>query len=93
MGETHKSHAKGYIIIFFILGLLTVLELIIPSMTQMAYSMRASSLVLLAIAKAFIVAYYYMHLNEEKAWLKFIAAIPIMAVFYATFNILEALYR
>ncbi len=90
---THKSnHRKGYFIVFAVLALLTVLELAIPSL-EVAYFYRASSLTLLAFAKAFVVAYYYMHLNEETAWLKFIAIIPISAGLYATMLILETTFR
>lgn len=89
----HHSHAKTYWIAFVGLVVLTALELKIPELKQLSYAIRASSLTLLAIGKAFIVAYYYMHLNEEKGWLRFIAAIPISAGIYATVVILESLYR
>ncbi len=92
MGHAHKSHKKEYIIIFFILGFLTVLELMIPGL-KTAYAYKAAGLVGLALAKAFIVAYYYMHLKEERGWLKFIAAIPIVAAVYAVGLILESTFR
>ena len=57
------------------------------------YSHKAISLTLLALAKAFCVAYFYMHLNEETRWLKFIAAIPIAAFVYFIVVVLESLYR
>lgn len=90
--ETHHSHIKEYLIIFVILTVLTALELMIPGLDT-AYSLKASGLVLLAIAKALVVAFYYMHLKEETRWLKFIAAIPISAAIYATVVILDAMYR
>jgi cytochrome c oxidase subunit IV len=90
--SAHPSHRKEYYIVFFVLVILTALELAIPSMDA-AYAFKASSLVFLAIGKAFVVAYFYMHLNEETKWLKFIAAIPIAAALYATVVILETLYR
>jgi heme/copper-type cytochrome/quinol oxidase subunit 4 len=89
---THKSHKKFYIFIFFLLTALTVLELLIPELDT-AYALKASGLTVLAIGKAFIVAYWYMHLNEERAWTKFIAAIPISAAIYAAVVILESYYR
>lgn len=91
--EAHKSHTKEYLIIFFVLIVLTILELIVPSLKNVAYVYRASSLTLLAIGKAFVVAYYYMHLKEETKWTKFIAAIPISAAVYAAVVILESVYR
>ncbi|MBT6326387.1 MAG: cytochrome C oxidase subunit IV family protein [Bdellovibrionales bacterium] len=87
-----SSHRKGYFIVFAVLAILTILELAIPSL-DVKYFYRASSLTLLAFAKAFVVAYYYMHLNEETAWLKFIAIIPISAGFYAAVLILETIFR
>lgn len=91
-GHAHKSHKTQYIIVFVVLAALTVLELMIPGL-QTAYAYKAAGLVGLAVAKAFVVAYFYMHLNEERAWLKFIAAIPCVAALYAIALILEAMYR
>ena len=91
--STHHSHKKFYIIIFFALAALTGLELWIPELENATKVFKTSSLILLAVGKAFMVAYFYMHLNEEKAWLKFIAAIPISAAIYAAVVILESIYR
>jgi cytochrome c oxidase subunit 4 len=90
--HVHKSHTKEYIIIFFILAFLTGLELAIPGL-QVAYKLKAIGLVGLALGKAFIVAYFYMHLKEERGWLKFIAAIPISAALFAIVLIIESVYR
>ena len=89
----HESHTKEYIIIFFVLAFLTVLELIIPTLKNVEYFYRASGLTFLAMGKALVVAFYYMHLKEETRWLKFIAAIPISAAVYAAVVILESVYR
>lgn len=88
----HKSHAKEYIAVFIVLVVLTGLELVIPGLDT-AYALKSSALIGLALGKAFVVAYYYMHLKEEKAWMKFIAAIPISAAVYAIVVVLETLYR
>ncbi|OIQ18589.1 MAG: hypothetical protein BM556_10070 [Bacteriovorax sp. MedPE-SWde] len=94
MSETaHHSHKKLYIGVFFALAILTGLELLIPGLEGVSYIMKASSLTGLAFGKAFLVAYFYMHLNEEKGWLKFIAAIPCSAGIYAAVVILESMYR
>lgn len=90
--HAHKSHTTEYVIVFIALTLLTVLELAIPDL-KVAYKMKAISLVGLAVGKAFIVAYFYMHLKEEKKWLKIIAAMPISAALFAIVIILESLYR
>ncbi|WP_127715052.1 cytochrome C oxidase subunit IV family protein [Halobacteriovorax sp. HLS] len=93
MSETHHhSHKKLYIIIFFALAILTGVELIIPELS-VAYSLKASSLVGLALGKAFLVAYFYMHLNEDTKWLKYIAAVPCSAFLYAAVLIAESMFR
>lgn len=90
--EEHKSHKKEYWFIFVVLGALTAIEIWVAD-TAMTAMAKGSALTFLALGKAFIVAYYYMHLKEETKWLKFIAALPIMAGLYATVLCLEAIYK
>ncbi len=89
----HHSHKKLYIFIFFVLTFLTAVELVIPEIKSIAKFYRDSALILLALGKAFLVAYYFMHLNEETKWTRFIAAIPISAGVYGTVLILEGMFR
>ena len=89
---THKSHFKEYMIIFGLLALLTVAELIAAE-AGWSYWAKASSLTILAVGKAFAVAYFYMHLKEETGWLKFIATVPLSAALFAVVVILESLFR
>lgn len=89
----HKSHKKEYLIIFVILAVLTAIEIWVAEIPGISKMGKGSSLTFLAVGKAFIVAYYYMHLKEETKWLKFIAAVPIMAGVYATVLCLEAIYK
>lgn len=89
----HKSHKKSYIIIFVVLAVLTALEIWAAEIPGLSKFQKGSALTGLALGKAFLVAYYYMHLNEETKWLKFIAAIPIMAAVYATVLCLEASFK
>lgn len=91
--HVHKSHKKGYIIIFIILAVLTAIEIWVAEVPGISKMGKGSALTLLAVGKALIVAYYYMHLNEETKWMKFIAAVPIMAGVYATVLCLEAIYK
>jgi caa(3)-type oxidase subunit IV len=91
--HVHKSHKKGYIAIFVILAVLTAIEIWVADVPGISKFGKGSSLTLLAVGKAFLVAYYYMHLNEETKWMKFIAAVPIMAGVYATVLCLEAIYK
>ena len=88
-----KNHKKEYFLIFLLLTFLTIVELAIPGLKNVTYFFKASSLTLLALGKAFCVAYYYMHLKEETKWLKFIAAVPLSAGLYATVVALESFYR
>ncbi|MBL7665607.1 MAG: cytochrome C oxidase subunit IV family protein [Bacteriovoracaceae bacterium] len=88
----HKSHKKMYFIVFGALAVLTVLELLVPDM-KWPYALHSSSLTALALIKAFLVAYFFMHLNEEQRWLKFIAIIPVAAVLYTAMVAVETLSR
>lgn len=89
----HKSHKKEYIFIFVLLAVLTAIEIWVAEIPGISKFGKGSSLTALAVGKAFLVAYYYMHLKEETKWLKFIAAIPITAGVYATVLCLEAMYK
>lgn len=92
-GDTgvYHSHKKKYLMIFVLLAVLTVVELFAAEWSN--YTGKVISLSVLALAKALAVAYWYMHLEEEKAWLKFIAAIPMSAFIYAVVVILESTNR
>jgi caa(3)-type oxidase subunit IV len=91
--HVHKSHKKEYIVIFIILALLTAIEIWVAELKALSTFAKGSSLTFLAVGKAFIVAYYYMHLKEETKWMKLIAAVPIMAGVYATVLCLEATFK
>lgn len=88
----YHSHAKKYFAIFILLGVLTVAELFAAE-GGLSYAWKAISLTVLALGKAFAVAYWYMHLDEEKGWLRFIAAIPMAAFVYGAVLILEVAFR
>lgn len=89
----HKSHKKEYFIVFLILAVLTAIEIWVAEIPGIGKMAKGSALTFLAVGKAFVVAYYYMHLKEETKWMKFIAAVPIMAGVYATVLCLEAIYK
>lgn len=91
--HVHVSHKKQYLIIFVVLAVLTAIEIWVAEIPGISKMGKGSALTLLAIGKAAIVAYYYMHLNEETKWMKFIAVIPVMAAVYATVLCLEAIYK
>lgn len=89
----HKSHKKEYFIVFIALAVLTALEIWVAEIKSLSAFAKGSSLTLLAVGKAFLVAYSYMHLKDETKWMKFIAAVPVMAALYATVLCLEATYK
>lgn len=89
----HHSHKKEYFIIFIALAVLTGIEIWVAEIHGLSKMQKGSALTFLAVGKAFMVAFYYMHLKEETKWLKFIAAVPIMAGFYATVLCLEATFK
>lgn len=89
----HKSHKKEYFIIFIILGVLTILEVGVAEINGIDTLTKGASLTLLAVAKALIVAMYYMHLKDETKWLKFIASIPVLAAVFATVLCLEGYFK
>jgi caa(3)-type oxidase subunit IV len=89
---SHKSHRAEYFKVFIVLTALTVVELIIPGLTISKFA-KGSSLTGLALGKACIVAWSYMHLKDETKWMRFVAAIPVSAFIYAVVVILESLYR
>jgi cytochrome c oxidase subunit 4 len=91
--HAHKSHKKEYMFIFVVLAVLTAIEIWVAEVHGLSKFGKGSALTLLAVGKAFLVAYYYMHLKEETKWMKFIAAVPIMAGVYATVLCLEAIYK
>ncbi|MBP9673912.1 MAG: cytochrome C oxidase subunit IV family protein [Bacteriovoracaceae bacterium] len=88
-----KSHKKEYFVIFGILTILTLVELWIPALKNLSSFAKASSLVFLACGKAFLVAYFFMHLKTETKNLKYIALVPLSAVLYAVALCLESIYR
>lgn len=89
----HKSHKKEYIIIFVVLAILTGLEIWVAEHHALTKFGKGSALTFLAVGKAFLVAYYYMHLKEETKWMKLIASVPVMAGVYATVLCLEGYFK
>ena len=89
----HKTHKKEYIIIFVVLAVLTALEIGMAEIDGLSKFSKGSALTFLAVGKAFLVAYYYMHLKEETKWLKFISAVPFAAAVYATVLCLYVIFK
>ena len=84
------DHRRDYFKIFWVLTVLTAVEVGITYM-KMPKSVMATLLVGLATTKAAYVALYFMHLRYEKRSLLWLAAIPFpLAGLYAAFLMLDA---
>jgi cytochrome c oxidase subunit IV len=87
------SHSKKeYIIIMVVLAVMTLLEV---GWAQWFHGMtKNGGLVVMAIAKALIVALFYMHLKSETRSLKLIIGIPLLFPFlYAVVLMAESIAR
>jgi cytochrome c oxidase subunit 4 len=80
--EAHEVHAEpNYIAIFIYLAVLTGVELLVYAM-GFSTVIKVGLLVALALAKAVLVAMYFMHLSFERRALWIIAGIPMVLVFF-----------
>jgi cytochrome c oxidase subunit 4 len=84
MAEAHKE--PNYIAIWFWLAVLTVLEIWIAQM-GIPKALMISALIGLAVAKAALVALYFMHLKFERATLGLIALTPPILLVLLTFAV------
>ena len=89
----HLSHTKEYLVIFVILSIFTLIEVYIPNIPSLSHLQKGIGLTTFAGVKAFLVAFYYMHLKDEKPWLRFITCLPFLAILYAYALTIEAIYR
>jgi cytochrome c oxidase subunit IV len=89
---SRKGHRKEYFKVFLMLTALTIVELLIPDMKISQFS-KASSLTGLALGKAALVGWSYMHLKDETKWMRAVALVPLSAFIYALVVVLESLYR
>jgi cytochrome c oxidase subunit 4 len=94
-GHDHKAHVRGYMRVFVVLIVLTVLEVGVahPSL-GIAKNLLVTGLVALALGKAAIVALYYMHLKGETKFMKWTVVFPVaFPALYAFILIAEGMYR
>ena len=84
---------KEYWVIFFVLGLLTVLEVGVVDV-PITKNLIILALVSLAVVKAAIVALFYMHLNHNTKIMKLSIALPLsIPAIYAVVLIIDAQVR
>ncbi len=92
-GTPHVSR-KQYLMVFAALTILTVLEVGIVYIPGISKFGLGSALVLLAVAKAWTVGWFFMHLNHETRHLKLTVALPFFfPAIYAFGLIAEATWR
>lgn len=78
---THDVHHVSYMTIFWWLLALTILEIaagVPASGPSYPHMLKGTLLVVMALAKASLVALYFMHLKYDRKALSFIALIPLV---------------
>lgn len=81
-----------YMWVWAALLILTVVEVLVPEpsligLSKMSRSLTVLSLIILALMKTFFVAYYYMHLIDEKPSIILIACAPFIFSVFLTIGI------
>ena len=100
----HGAHAQGhddhptkstFITIWLILAFLTVVEVAVPQVYDAPWNHNTKMLLLvvLAVSKALLVAFYFMHLKWEKPWLRRIALMPAYMGVFAVLLMVEEAFR
>jgi caa(3)-type oxidase subunit IV len=86
----HASHRRDYIRIFWVLLVLTIIEVALSS-AKIDKRIISAFMIALALTKASFVGLYYMHLKYEKRSLLWLAFLPLpLAGSYAVFLLLDA---
>ena len=88
--EELAQEERRYMVVFAVLAVLTALEVGI-TLTGLHKHIIVGTLVILAVAKAALVAMYYMHLMNEKATLKWIAVTPMILCVFLLFMLMPDL--
>jgi caa(3)-type oxidase subunit IV len=84
------DHRRDYFRIFWVLLVLTIVEVAV-SYTKIDKRIMSAVMIALALSKASFVGLYYMHLKYEKRSLMWLAFLPLpLAGFYAVFLLLDA---
>ena len=71
----HESHAP-YLKVFWSLLVLTVLEYAYAKFLPLGFAALVGGLMVLAITKAFLVGWYFMHLKFEGRWV-YLMLVPV----------------
>ncbi|HLF26860.1 MAG TPA: cytochrome C oxidase subunit IV family protein [Anaerolineae bacterium] len=76
MHTTHSSNLGKYVLVFIALGVLTAIEVIVAVVIHAAGALPL--LLALAVAKAILVALFFMHLKDDTKWFSFIFIFPLL---------------
>ena len=86
----HADHRRDYFRIFWVLLVLTIIEVAV-SYSKVDKRIISAVMIALALSKASFVGLYYMHLKYEKRSLLWLAFLPLpLAGSYALFLLLDA---
>jgi cytochrome c oxidase subunit 4 len=90
-----SPHKATYITVFLALTFLTIVELFVPQVYSAEWNKHTKMLLLiiLAVSKAILVGLFFMHLKDERPWLKWIALMPVYMGIFAVLLMLETVYR
>ena len=88
------AHRAQYVVVFVVLGVLTLVELAVARTPGIAEAAVVVALVALAVAKAALIALFYMHLRFETRILRLTVLGPLLApAVYGLILIAEAARR
>jgi cytochrome c oxidase subunit 4 len=77
-GTLEQAHPEpNYMAVFYWLLALTIIEVIVVY-AHLPKICMVVALVLLALSKAFLVAWYFMHLRSEKVALMLMVGVPLL---------------
>jgi cytochrome c oxidase subunit 4 len=94
LAVAHAAHRVQYLTTFVVLGALTLVELGLARTPGIAKTAVVVGLVAIAIAKAALIALFYMHLRYESRVLRFTVFGPLLAPgLYGLVLIAEAAWR
>jgi cytochrome c oxidase subunit 4 len=87
-------HRRQYVVVFVVLGVLTLVELAVARTPGIARAAVVVALVSLAVAKAALIALFYMHLRFETRILRLTVLGPLLApAAYGIILIAESAWR
>jgi cytochrome c oxidase subunit IV len=85
---------RGYLAVFALLAVLTAAEIAVVYVPGIAHGPLVAALVLLALAKAALVLFYFMHLGAESRGLQLTVLTPFaLPALFAAVLIAEATWR